>query len=63
MNLNDLYEEVARHADTPKLQVTGADTKRVMAAAFQVLAKLDSATAIELLAKGIALGKKKNEPK
>ena len=59
MNLNDFYNEVAKLADTDKTQIGAADTKRVLAVAFSVLAKLDAPTVVELLAKGLALAKKK----
>jgi hypothetical protein len=59
MNLNELYDEVARKADTDKIKVTAADTRRVLSEAFKVLASLDAATCTEVLAKGLSTAKKK----
>jgi hypothetical protein len=59
MTLSDFYNEVARLADTNTLKIGAADTKRVLAVMFQYLAKQDTATAMELLAKGLAAAAKK----
>jgi hypothetical protein len=59
MTLNEFYDEVARKADTDKTKISAAETKRVLSEAFKVLAPLDSATVVELIAKGLATAKKK----
>jgi hypothetical protein len=59
MNLNEFYNEVARRADTGKIAVTAADTKRVLAVAFRLLASKDAATSSAIVAEGLALGAKK----
>ncbi len=59
MTLNDFYNEVSRRADTDKTKITVSETKRVLSEAFKVLAELDAAPCLELLAKGIANAKKK----
>lgn len=59
MTLSDFYNEVARQADTAKTQIGAADTKRVLATAFTILAKQDAATVLDVIAKGLATAKKK----
>lgn len=59
MNLNDFYNEVCRRVDTDKIQVTAADTKRVLSEAFKVLAAMDAASCSEIVAKGLTTAKKK----
>ena len=60
MTLNDFYNEVARQADTGTLKIGAADTKRVLATAFTILAKQDAATVLELIGKGLTTAKKKS---
>ena len=59
MTLSDFYNEVARQADTDTLKIGAADTKRVLATAFTILAKYDAATAFDLVGKGLATAVKK----
>lgn len=59
MTLNDFYNDVARKVDTDKTQINAAETKRVLSVAFTVLSKYDTATILELIAKGLANAKKK----
>jgi len=60
MTLTDFYNEVSRKTDTDKTQINVADTKRVLAIAFQILAGYDAATAADMFAKGLATAAKKN---
>ena len=57
--LNALYNEVARKADTDGLQISVADTKRVLACFFDALAKLPSNEAMDMIAKGLKLAGKR----
>ncbi|MBX7103497.1 MAG: hypothetical protein K1X57_05425 [Gemmataceae bacterium] len=59
MTLSDFYNEVARRADTDKTHIGAAETKRVLSEAFKILVGLDSATAAEIIAKGLSTAKKK----
>jgi hypothetical protein len=59
MKVNDFYNEVARHADTPTLKINAADTKRVLHVAFKILAKMKAADCADTIAKALALGAKK----
>ena len=59
MNLNEFYDEVARHADTAGTKIGAAETKRVLSEAFKVLCGLDSVTMAEVIAKGLSTAKKK----
>lgn len=59
MTLNEFYDEVSRHADTEKTKIGAAETKRVLSEAFKVLQKLDAATVVDVVAKGLAAAKKK----
>ena len=61
MNLSQFYDEVSRRVDTDKTKINAAETKRVLSEAFKVLAKLDNATLLEVLAKGIANAAKKGK--
>ncbi|MGL4421612.1 MAG: hypothetical protein ACRCZF_13170 [Gemmataceae bacterium] len=61
MTLTDFYNEVARQADTDTLKIGAADTKRVLATMFSLLAAMDAAEATELIAKGLTTAKKKAE--
>ncbi len=59
MKLTDFYNEVSRVSDTAKTGINVADTKRVLAVAFSVLAKMDAAECADTVAKGLATAKKK----
>ena len=59
MTLKELYDEVARRADTPKLKVTAADVSRVISQMFGVLAEQETDEALALLAKGLAKAREK----
>lgn len=52
-NLNDIYNEVARHADTAGLALNVAQTKRVLACFFDVLEDQKSADAFDFISKGL----------
>jgi hypothetical protein len=59
MTLNDFYNEVSRHTDTDTLQIGASETKRVLAVMFTLLAKMDTAEAVGIIAKGLENAKKK----
>lgn len=59
MTLTDFYNEVSRHTDTDKTQIGVGDTKRVLAVAFSVLAAMETAVVLDLVAKGVAIAAKK----
>ncbi|MGF1579636.1 MAG: hypothetical protein ACFCD0_09760 [Gemmataceae bacterium] len=59
MKISEFYDEVARRADTDKTEINVAITKRVLSEAFIVLAGLETADAIDTVAKGIATAAKK----
>jgi hypothetical protein len=61
MTVSEFYNAVAKRADTEKTKISAADTSRVLSEAFQVLASLDTATLMDLLAKGLAGAKKKEK--
>ncbi len=63
MTLSDFYNEVAGKTDTDKTAIGVADTKRVLAVAFTVLAKLDTPEVLDLVAKGLNAAKKKEAAK
>ena len=51
--LNDIYNEVAKRADTAGLHINAAETKRVLACFFDVLVDHPPAVAFDLVAKGL----------
>lgn len=51
--LNDIYNEVARKADTDGLQISVAETKRVLACFFDVLDEYKPTEAFDFVAKGL----------
>jgi len=51
--LNDIYNEVAKRADTEGVQINVAETKRVLACFFDVLEDHPPAVAFDLIAKGL----------
>ena len=53
INLNTLYSQVARRADTDGLQINVAETKRVLACFFDVLEDQSPRTAFDLISKGM----------
>lgn len=53
MNLNELYAEVSRCADTQGTTLNAADVSRVCASLFTVLAKLPTVDLLSLIAHGI----------
>ena len=59
MTLTDFYNEVSRHTDTDKTQIGVSDTKRVLAVAFSVMATMETAVVLDLVAKGVALAARK----
>ena len=62
MNLNQFYNHVARLTDTAGSKINVAETKRVLAVAFQEISKLPVAEAADVIAKGLAAGAAKNKP-
>ncbi|QEG24926.1 hypothetical protein [Mariniblastus fucicola] len=52
-SLNDLYNEVARKADTAGVKINVAETKRVIACFFDVLEDYKAAEAFDFVAKGL----------
>ena len=61
MNLSQFYDEVPCRVDTDKTRINAAETKRVLSEAFKGLAHMDSATMLEVLAKGVVNAKKKGK--
>ncbi len=59
MKLSDFYNEVSRHADTAGTRIGVAETKRVLAVAFDVLAKMNAAELADVMAKGLAAAEKR----
>lgn len=53
MNLNELYSETSRHADTQGTSLNVADVSRVCASLFSVMAKLPTVELLSLVAHGI----------
>lgn len=53
VNLNNVYDEVARRADTEGLEITVAETKRVLACFFDVLEDQPPHVAFDLVSKGL----------
>jgi len=63
MKLTEFYNEVARRADTAKTAINAAETKRVLATAFDVLAEQDATELADTIAKGLTLAKKRSTKK
>ena len=59
MKLSDFYNEVSRLTDTDKTQINAAETKRVLAVAFDLLAKMDATEMADTLSKGLSQAKKR----
>jgi hypothetical protein len=59
MTLTEFYNEVSRHTDTDSLKIGASETKRVLAVMFTQLAKLDSVTAFDIIARGLENAKNK----
>lgn len=57
--MNEFYNEVSRRTDTGGTQINVAETKRVLAIAFQVLAEMTTEDALDIVAKGVAKAAKK----
>ena len=53
VSLRDIYNEVARRADTEGLEINVAETKRVLACFFDVLENQAPADAFYFIAKGL----------
>jgi len=53
MTLSDFYNEVAKRADTEGLEITVAETKRVLAVMFDLLEDQKPEVAFDLIAKGL----------
>lgn len=51
-NLHDFYAAVAGSADVARLQITAADTSRVLATALDLLGRLPTHEAMGILAQG-----------
>lgn len=54
MKLTDFLNEVARRADTDKVKINAAETKRVIAVFFDLLEDLKPEEAFDIIAKGLA---------
>ena len=52
-SLNDIYNQVAARADTEKVKINAAETKRVLACFFDVLEDHKAADAFDFVAKGL----------
>ena len=59
MKLTDLYQEVARRADTTKVKINAADVSRVISVMFDVLGELKPAEVHDLISKGLASAEKR----
>ena len=59
--LNDIYNEVAKRADTAGLHINVAETKRVLAVFFDVLEDQPPSVAFDLISKGLkrAVGRRR----
>ena len=53
LSLNDIYNQVARKADTQSVKINVAETKRVLACFFDVLEDYKAADAFDFVAKGL----------
>ncbi|MFK8112735.1 MAG: hypothetical protein AB8B91_11055 [Rubripirellula sp.] len=51
--LSDIYNQVARKADTQGVKINVAETKRVLACFFDVLEDYKAAEAFDFVAKGL----------
>ena len=51
--LNDLYNRIARKADTQGVTINAADTRRVLACFFDALEDYPAPVAFDLVAKGL----------
>jgi len=58
-NLNDLYSEVSRRADTAGTQINVAEVSRSNSLLFLVLSELPIEQALTLVARGIEIAKSK----
>jgi hypothetical protein len=61
MTLTDFYNEVSRNTDTDTLKIGVSETKRVLAVMFMQLAKLDTVTAFDVIARGLENAKLKED--
>jgi hypothetical protein len=59
MKVNDFFNEVARRADTAGTQINVAETRRVLAVAFDLMAELDGDELMEFLARALAQARKR----
>lgn len=59
MKLTDFLNDVARRADTEKVQINAADTRRVIAVFFDLLEDLKPDEAFDIIAKGLAQASKR----
>lgn len=59
MKVSDFQNEVSRKVDTAGTAINVADTKRVLACAFDELAKMDAAEATDIISKSLATAKKR----
>ncbi|QDV36676.1 hypothetical protein [Tautonia plasticadhaerens] len=59
MKLTEFYHEVAKRADTPKVQINAADVSRVLSVMFDVLEDLKPVEAFDLVSKGLASAEKR----
>lgn len=59
MKLTDFYNQVAGKVDTETTKINVAETKRVLAIAFEMLEQMDPAEMADTISKGLAQAKKK----
>ncbi|QDT10063.1 hypothetical protein [Planctomycetes bacterium K23_9] len=57
LTLNEMYNNVARKADTDGVSINAAETKRVLATFFDLLEDLSAADAADIVAKGLKQAK------
>ena len=53
LNLNDIYNQVSRNADTQGVKINVAETRRVLACFFDALEDYQAAEAFDFVAKGL----------
>ncbi|WP_417850066.1 hypothetical protein [Thalassoglobus sp.] len=58
-SLTEIYDTVAGKADTAKLQINAAETKRVLACFFDALEDYSAADAMDIIAKGLKAAQKR----
>ena len=54
MKLTEFYQEIAKKADTPKVQINASEVSRVLSVMFDILEDLEPSEAFDLISKGLA---------